>query len=325
MAIKNKNTKSISRKKSEVKEQPVVISEPSVVEETKQEIVKEQPVMISEPSVVEETKQEILNELPVVSSPVVDTLQIEMLSLKKALLSVYNKLHVYVSKNYINYLNNNFTEDDNLLGFKNKKENITIKAELLDNNGELYKSENLSVNIKKNNENFNEYVLLEKTTLNNSRVVFQTTQTDSCVFQITFILTLENNETIEYTKEINYIACNKVELGYIDRHTKQYKIIKTPDITPSLTCKGNVYELKLYNLPLTSNNHGERIALFIPEDIYLNDGGDYSFFYNNFEMPLFYENKIKLNNVTYCVFLSTSYYENNNNSLYDFSIKIKVL
>lgn len=304
MAIKNKNTKSISRKKNEVKEQPIVISEPLVVEEI---------------------KMEVANKETVADTPIVDTLQKEMLSLKKALLSVYNKLHVYVSRNYINCSESNFNEDSSLLGFKNKNERITIKAELLDVNGELYKDKNLSVTIKKNNEEFNDYVLLEKTTLNNACVVFQTTQTDSCVFNITFVLTLENNETIEYTKEITYIACNKIELGYLDRHTKQYKVIESQNIEPSLTCKGNMYEFKLHKLPITSNNHGQRICLYIPQDIYVNDGCEYSFVCNSFQMPLFFENNIKLNNETYCVFLSSSYYENNNNSLYDFSIKIEVL
>jgi hypothetical protein len=42
-------------------------------------------------------------------------------------------------------------------------------------------------------------------------------------------------------------------------------------------------------------------------------------------MPLFFEEKITLNNETYYVFLSTSYYENDDNSFYDFSIKIEVI
>jgi hypothetical protein len=43
-------------------------------------------------------------------------------------------------------------------------------------------------------------------------------------------------------------------------------------------------------------------------------------------MPLFLDdNKIKLNNENYYVFLSTSYYENDDNGFYDYSIKIDVV
>lgn len=306
MAIKNKNIKSINRKNTGLKQ--------SVLEE--KPVVTEVQVDKEEESVVEE--HTVKNDI--------DTIKNEMLSLKMALLSVYNKLHVYATRNYINYKNHNFSETDTLLGFKHKEEKITIKSELLDIEGNLYKGEKITVNIKKNNKDFNDFVLLEKTKLEDCAcVVFQTKQTESCTFQICFTIHLENNEKINYNKEISYIACNKVEIGYFDRHSKKYQIIESPDIVPSLTCRGNTYEIKLYKLPLTDNNHGERVCLYIPEDIYASDGGNYSFMYNNFQMPLFFEKKITLNNEPYYVFLSTSYYENSDNILYDFSIKIDVI
>jgi ribosomal protein S26 len=306
MAIKNKNNKGINKKSTGIKQNVSNVVTSNVLEDNKQiDTISTQ------------------NDIPKTE---INVIQEEMLSLKKALLSVYNKLHVYVSRDYVNYTNHNFVETEELLGFKNVEENITIKAELLDVNGNLFDERNLTIILKKDNNILEDCVLLEKTKLTSSnRVVFQTKQTQSCKFQISFVLTLDNNEVIEYTKEINYIACNKVEVGYFDRHSKTYKIIENNDIQPSLTCKGNVYEVKFYKLPFTKENHGERICLFVPQEVYENDKGNYSFIYNNFQMPLFFEEKITLNNETYYVFLSTSYYENDDNSFYDFSIKIEVI
>lgn len=331
MAIKNKNGKSISKNKIEIKtitqQNDVVIEKEQVQEEKKvvenkrrntgqkKELKTKQPI---------ETNILITNIEKPQKIKVNNEIKTEMLSLKKALLSVYNKQRIYVTRNYINSQNNYFVEANTLLGFKHEKEQITIKAELVDANNVLCICDNLRIIIKKNGEDFN-YALLEKTSLERSnKVVFQTTQTESCVFQITFILTLENNETVEYVKEVVYTAYNKVVVGYLDRHDKKYKFIENEDITPSSTCKGNTYEIKLYKLPVTKENHGERICLCIPHDLYINDEGNYSFYYNGFQMPLFLEEEININNEKYYVFVSTSYYENDNNEIYDFSIKIEV-
>jgi hypothetical protein len=302
MAIKNKNIKSINIKRDLQPEIQQNIVVDNVLLETEEGATKKVESFSADESIKE-----------------------EMLSLKKALLSVYNKLRVYTTRNYINYKNNNFIESDSLLGFKNEDERITIKAELLDVNNTLCNNKNITIIIKKNNEDFNDYVLLEKTSLQQSnKIVFQTKQTKSCTFQIYFYLLLENNETIEFSKEVCYNAYNKIKIGYLDRHTKQYNVIENEDIEPVSSCKGNTYEIKLYKLPITKNNHGERVCLFIPQDIYNNDNGEYNFMCNNFQMPLFFEEQIKLNNEIYNVFLSTSYYENNK-EIYDFSIKIKVV
>ena len=68
----------------------------------------------------------------------------------------------------------------------------------------------MKIIIKKNNEDF-DYTLLEKTKLDKSnKIIFKTTQTDSCIFQIIFVLTMENGEKIEFSKDVVYIAYNKV-------------------------------------------------------------------------------------------------------------------
>lgn len=311
MALKNKNGKSIIKKNI----QPTLTEIQPVDNIVKDEKIDE-TVKQNEDITITKTKHEEVD--------VNDELKKEVLSLKKALLSVYNKLRVYTTRNYVNSNNNNFTETNTLLGFKHENEQITIKAELVDINDSLYDNDNLKIIIKKNNEDF-DYTLLEKTTLDkSSKIIFKTTQTDSCIFQIIFILTLENGEKIEFSKEVVYIAYNKVMVGYLDRHTEKYEIIKNNDIIPSSTCKGNVYEIKYHKLPITKENHGERICLYIPEDVYNNDNGEYMFYYNGFHMPLFLEEKIKLNNENYYAFVSTSYYENDDNNFYDFSIKIEV-
>lgn len=308
MALKNKNGEKII---SGNNKKTVVINNNNIDDS----IAKPKEVVASETKSISET------------SIVENDMQKEMFFLKKALLSVYYDLHVYMTRDYVNYINNNFIETNSILGFKHEKESITVKAELLDVDGNLYNNDNIKIFITKNNEEFNNYVLLEKTKLeNSSRIVFKTIQTDSCKFQIKFVLTLENNETKEFIKEVEYIAYNKVHVGYFDRHTQKYVFIENTDIIPTDTCKGLTYEIKFYKLPKTKENHGERVCLCIPEEIYEHDNGDYIFSYNGFQMPLFLENnKIKINNENYYVFLSTSYYENDDNGFYDFSIKIDVV
>lgn len=306
MALKNKNGGKIVGGNNK---------KPVVINNIENDTTKPEQVVVSETKNIPET------------STVKTDVQKDMLSLKKALLSVYNKLRVYVSRTYVNYEQSNFTESDNLLGFKHEKENVTIKVELIDINGNLYNEDNVQIVITKDNKDFNDYVLLEKTKLENSnRVVFQTIQTNSCTFQIKFILTLEDDEIVEYVKEVKYITYNRVYVGYFDRHSKKYITLVNNDVLPTNTCKGNSYEIKFYDLPLTKENHGERVCLYIPEEIYEHDNGDYHFSYNGFQMPLFLDdNKIKLNNENYYVFLSTSYYENDDNGFYDYSIKIDVV
>lgn len=305
MALKNKNGGKIVGGNNK---------KPVVINNIENDTTKSEQVVVSETKNIPET------------STVKTDVQKDILSLKKALLSVYNKLRVYVSRTYVNYEQSNFTESDNLLGFKHEKENVTIKVELIDINGNLYNEDNVRVIITKDNKDFNDYVLLEKTKLENSnRVVFQTIQSNSCTFQIKFILTLEDDEIVEYVKEVKYITYNRVYVGYFDRHSKKYITLVNNDVLPTNTCKGNSYEIKFYDLPLTKENHGERICLYIPHDLYINDEGNYSFYYNGFQIPLFLEEEININNEKYYVFVSTSYYENDNNEIYDFSIKIEVV
>jgi hypothetical protein len=300
MAVKNKNNKNIIKR---IEEQEVV----SVNENLKEENEILEPII--------EDKKETTD----------NNIKNEMASLKKALFSVYNRLHVYVTKDYVNSKNNNFIESNELLGFKNEKEQIIIKAELINANKTYCEKDNLSIIIKKDNKVFNDYCLLEKTTLEKSnRIVFKTTQTDSCSFQITFILKMENGEEVLYTEEVKYMAYNRVMVGYFNRHTKRYEIIENNDIKPTSSCKGNTYEIKFYKLPNTKENHGERICLYIPYDVHNNDKGEYSFKFNGFQVPLFFEEKTIFNNEEYYIYLSTSYYENDNNEISDFSIKITV-
>lgn len=305
MALKNKNGKKIvgNDNKNHV-----------VVKNIENNSTKSEQVVVSETEIIPKTYT------------VEGDIQKDMLSLKKTLISVYYNLRVYMTRDYTNYVNNNFVETNSILGFKHEKESITVKAELVDIDGNLYKNDNIKIFITKNNKEFNDYVLLEKTKLEkNNKVVFQTIQTDSCKFQIKFVLTLEDNETKEFVKEVEYVAYNKVHVGYFDRHSKKYVVIENNDIIPTSTCKGMTYEIKFYKLPKTKENHGERVCLYIPNDLYKHDNGEYDFSYNGFQIPLFLENnKIKLNNEDYYIFLSTSYYENDDNGFYDFSLKIEV-
>ena len=305
MALKNKNGKKIVGNDNK---------NPVVVKNIENSSTKLEQVVVTETEIIPET------------SIVESDIQKDMLSLKKTLFSVYYNLRVYMTRKYVNYVNNNFIETNSILGFKHEKESITIKTELVDVDGNPYKNDNIKIFITKNNQEFNDYVLLEKTKLEkNNKVVFQTIQTDSCKFQIKFVLALEGNETKEFVKEVEYVAYNRVHVGYFDRHSKKYVVIENNDIIPTNTCKGMTYEIKFYKLPKTKENHGERVCLYIPNDLYEHDSGEYDFSYNGFQIPLFLEkNKIKLNNEDYYIFLSTSYYENDDNGFYDFSLKIEV-
>lgn len=328
MAIKNRGSVKFSKNiKNENKTQVEEKLEPLVKEEVSDVVVDEVINTPSEPVVIE----------PIVEEPVVeeniqqetkedDSIKKDLLSLKKALLSVYNKVNIKTSRTYKNINDNGFVTESNITGFKHEKEHITIMAELLDNNNELVEASNVNILIKRNGSDFSDFVLLEKTKLiKSNKVVFQTQEYESCKYEIIFTLDIEEGEKIEYKKCVYYNVCCRVFNGYLNPQTKKYEVIKDNDFLPSCTCKNHFYELKYHKLPILQENKGVRVCMYIPNDLYTNDKGMYMFKYNGFQLPLYETDIIKINEEDYHVFLSTTYYENDENGFYDFSMKIEVV